>query len=73
MASTLEVKLEPVERIDRMIMSQEARVKATLREIDRRRTALDEQSRRATQNFVENANFQVIAPRKRAKILASAA
>lgn len=56
MAQTLAIKLDAIERIDRMIMSAEARRNAVLREMDRHRSALADALRRATEN-VRDAEF----------------
>ena len=60
LAQTLAAEIDHVDRIDRMIMSAEARRNVALREIDRHRAALGEQLRRATQD-IEDAEFKVIA------------
>ena len=62
MAQTFAGEIDHVDRIDRMIMSAEARRNVALREIDRHRAALGEQLRRATQD-IEDAHFKVIAPK----------
>lgn len=59
MARALEPKLDQVERIDRMIMSAEARRNAALRELDRHRASLAQALRRATDN-IEDAQFREI-------------
>jgi hypothetical protein len=58
-AQTLAIKLDDIERIDRMIALAEARRNAALREMDRHRKALAEQLRRAT-DIVEDAEFAAI-------------
>jgi len=57
MAQTLALKLDQVERIDRMIMGAEARRNAVLREVDRHRTSLAQVLRQAANN-VEDAQFE---------------
>ena len=52
-ASHLEMQLEYVERIDRLATIAEARRNASLREIDRRRSALGEKLRRTVQEIEE--------------------
>jgi hypothetical protein len=59
MAQTLALKLDQVERIDRMIMGAEARRNAVLREVDRHRTSLAQVLRQAANN-VEDAQFEEI-------------
>ena len=61
MAQTLSTMIDDVERIDRMIMTMEARRNAALREIDRHRGSLGQLLRRAVQQ-AEDAEFEVIAP-----------
>ena len=53
MAQTLSIKLDDIERIDRMIQVAEARRNVSLREIDRHRETLGQKLRRAMQQ-VEN-------------------
>jgi hypothetical protein len=55
--------IDSVERIDRMVMSAEARRNAALREIERHRAGLAEALRRATDDVVD-ADFEDIAPGK---------
>lgn len=63
MAQTLSVKIEDVERIDRMIMNAEARRNVVLREVDRHRAVLGQDLRRASRN-VEDAEFvEIEAPK----------
>jgi len=59
MAQTLSIKLDDIERIDRMIAIAEARRNAILREIDRHREVLSQNLRRAIQD-VEDGPLQVI-------------
>jgi hypothetical protein len=59
MAQTLSIKLDDIERIDRMIAVAEARHNAILREIDRHREVLSQNLRRAVQD-VEDGPLQVI-------------
>jgi hypothetical protein len=56
MAQALHIRLNDIERIDRMIMNAEARRNTVLREIDRHRAALADALRRATEN-VRAAEF----------------
>ena len=56
MAQALHIRLNDIERIDRMIMNADASRNAVLREIDRRRAALADALRRATEN-VRDAEF----------------
>lgn len=57
MAQTLALKLDQVERIDRMIMGAEGRRNAILREVDRHRTSVAQALRQAANN-VENTQFE---------------
>ena len=59
MAQTLVVNIDHIERIDRMIMTAEARRNAVLREINRHRAVLGEKRRRVTHD-VEDANFEEV-------------
>jgi hypothetical protein len=59
MAQTLSIKLDDIERIDRMIAVAEARHNAILREIDRHREVLSQNLRRAIQD-VEDGPLQII-------------
>jgi hypothetical protein len=59
MAQSLAIKLDDIERIDRMTALAEARRNAILREIDRHRENLSQKLRRAVQQ-VENGQFRVI-------------
>jgi hypothetical protein len=59
MAQTLSVKLDDIERIDRMTALAEARRNAILREIDGHREILSQNLRRAAQN-VEDGQLRVI-------------
>ena len=61
MAQTFDLKMDDIERIDRMIMMLETRRNATLREIDRHRAALGEKLRQVTQD-IEDAEYEVIEP-----------
>lgn len=60
-ARTLALRIDDVERIDRMTMAAEARRNAVLREIERHRAAFARTLRRAVED-VEEAEFTVIAP-----------
>ena len=59
MALTLEAKLEPVERIDRMIANLEARRHVVLREVDRHRAALGSRVRALTAEIEDAAYAEV--------------
>jgi hypothetical protein len=59
MAQTLSIKLDDIERIDRMTALAEARRNAILREIDGHREILSQNLRRAAQN-VEDGQLRVI-------------
>jgi hypothetical protein len=59
MAQTLSLKLDDIERIDRMIGLAEARRNAVLREIDRHRETLSQNLRRSVQQ-VEDGQLRVI-------------
>jgi hypothetical protein len=62
LGQTLYVKVDVVEKMDRMIASAEIRRNATLREIERRRSGLAARLREATRDAdnVQEAEFQVI-------------
>ena len=60
MAETLSLKLDPIERIDRMIATAEARRASVLREIDRRRAAFAASLREAAQ-AIEDAEFKEVS------------
>ena len=61
MAQTLVIKIDLVERMERMIASAEMRRNATLREIERRRSDLAARLREATRDeAISEAEFQVI-------------
>lgn len=59
MAETLAQRLDAIERIERMIASQEGRMEAVLREIDRHRAVLAEALRGAAQD-IEEAEFEEV-------------
>jgi hypothetical protein len=59
MAQTLSLKLDDIERIDRMIATAEGRRNAILREVDRHRTTWGQNVRRAVQQ-IEAAEIKVI-------------
>jgi hypothetical protein len=63
MAQTLSVKIEDIERIDRMIMNAEARRNASLREVDRHRASLAQGLRRVSAE-IEDAQFEVVQPKQ---------
>jgi hypothetical protein len=65
MAQALRVRLDEIERIDRQIMTAEARRNVALRELDRHRAAFAERLRRAAQaaaHDVEDAEFEDVTP-----------
>jgi hypothetical protein len=62
-AEMLALKIDEIERIDRMIMSAEARRNAVLREVDRHRVSVAEALRRAA-NDVEDAQFEEIGAKQ---------
>ena len=62
MAETLALELDRVERIDRMIMSAEARRNAVLREVDRHRASVAQALRRAVN--VEDAQFEEVGAKQ---------
>ena len=61
MAETLALRLDDIERIERMIASQEGRMEAALREIDRHRAVLAEDLRGAAAE-IEEAEYEDVAP-----------
>jgi hypothetical protein len=61
LARALASKLDQVERIDRMIVSAEARRNAVLREIERHRATLGHELRRLVPE-AEDAEFEVVEP-----------
>ena len=61
MAATLALKFDDVERIERMIASQQGRMEAALREIDRHRAVLAEALRGAAKD-IEEAEYEDVAP-----------
>jgi len=62
MAKTLANELDKVERIDRMIVSAEARRNAVLREVDRHRASVALTLRRAVN--VEDAQFEEVGAKQ---------
>ena len=64
MAEALALRLYDIERIERMIASQEARFEAALREIDRHRAVLADALRGAAE--IEEAEFEEVMPREAA-------
>ena len=62
MAQTLALKIDEVERIDRMIAGAEARRNVALREIDRHRATLAAALRQAADEVLD-AEFKEIPPR----------
>jgi hypothetical protein len=62
MAETLALELDKVERIDRMIMSAEARRNAVLREVDRHRASVAQALRQAAN--VEDAQFEEVGAKQ---------
>lgn len=63
MAETLALKLDEIERIDRMMMNAEARRNAILREIDRHRASVALALRRAVTD-IEAAQFEDVGVKK---------
>ena len=61
MAETLTLKLDHVERLERLIAAAEARLAGALRELDRRRSVLAQALREAAQDIVD-AEFEDVAP-----------
>jgi hypothetical protein len=61
MAKCLSLRLDDIERIDRMTMNAEIRRNAALRELDRHRAAAAQLLRRAIDD-VEDAEFEVVPP-----------
>jgi hypothetical protein len=64
-ARTLSDHIDTVERIDRIVTSAEGRRNATLRELERHRSAMAEALRRATDDVVDG-EFEDVAPAARA-------
>jgi hypothetical protein len=62
-ARTLALKIDEIERIDRMIMSAEARRNAVLREVDRHRASVAQTLRQAA-NDVEDAQFEEVGAKQ---------
>lgn len=60
-AETIAIKIDDIEKLDRLIMSAEACRNATLREIDRHRVSKGQSMRRAIGN-VEDADYIEIKP-----------
>ena len=60
---TLALKLEQIERIDRMIMSAEARRNAILREVDRHRASVAQALRQAADN-IEDTQFEEVGAKQ---------
>src|SRR5262249_8258501 len=67
MAQTLALKLDYIERIDRMTMNAEARRNVALREIDRHRASVAQALRRAV-NDIEDAQFEEVGAKKIARV-----
>ena len=63
MAQTLSLKINDIERIDRMVMAAEVRRDATLREIERHRATLGQALRRETEQVEEGEFEEVDAPK----------
>ncbi len=63
MAQTLALKLDQVDRIDRMLMSAEARRNSVLREIDRHRASVAQALRQAVKD-IEDAQFEEVEAKK---------
>jgi hypothetical protein len=60
-AQTLSLKLDDIERIDRLIMNAEARRNAMLREVERHREVVAARLRHAAEE-IEDAEFSELAP-----------
>ena len=58
-ANIAAININPVERIDRMVMTMEARRNAAYREVERHRIGLGERLRRAVEQ-VEDAEFREV-------------
>jgi len=67
MAQTLALKLDEIERIDRMTTNAEARRNVALREIDRHRASVAQALRRAV-NDIEDAQFEEVGAKKIARV-----
>jgi hypothetical protein len=65
-AWTLSKNIDTIERMDRMIMSAEARRNAALREVDRHRASLAQVLRQASDDVVE-ADFEDVPPQQPAQ------
>ena len=63
MAETLSIKLDDVERIERMIANAEVRRRTVLREVDRDRAALAALLQQAAEE-IEEAEFAEVSPQK---------
>jgi hypothetical protein len=63
MAQTLALKLDEIERIDRMTMNAEARRNAALHEIERHRASVA-QALRLTVNNIEDAQFEEVGAKQ---------
>jgi hypothetical protein len=61
MAETLTLKLDQIERFERLIATAEARLAGALRELDRRRAVLAQAVREAADDIVD-AEFEDLAP-----------
>jgi hypothetical protein len=62
-ARTLALKIEKIERIDRLIMSAEARRNSVLREVDRHRASVAQALREAAKD-IEDAQFEEVEAKK---------
>jgi hypothetical protein len=63
MAQTPSLKINDIERIDRMVMTAEVRRDATLREIERHRATLGQALRRASEQVEEGEFEEIDAPK----------
>jgi hypothetical protein len=59
LANTVAININDIERIDRMVMTMEARRNAAYREVERHRIGLGERLRRAVEQ-VEDAEFREV-------------
>ena len=66
-AETVAIKIEPIERLDRMLATLEGRRNSSLRELDRHRAALTARTGRS-RDMIDDADFVEIerAPREAA-------
>jgi hypothetical protein len=70
LAQTLSIKLDDIERIDRMIASAEGRRHVVIREIDRRRSSVAARLRAAAE-AIEEAEFAEVEAADRPQVAAA--